>query len=68
MNYQPKDSSLKKHIDHYWIVEDAEALFSKSTLVYDYPGITPELILPLEGTYACVYMEKKIPGKESYAL
>ncbi len=47
--YLPKDPALQGHIDHYWIVKDVEALFGSVSSVTAYPGITPELIIPLEG-------------------
>ncbi len=58
MKYLPKDKSLSKHIDHYWIVNDAEELFMNSAPFYAYPGITPELIIVLEGSLSYFYENK----------
>jgi len=49
MKYLPKSSALQKHIDHYWIVQDANAIFRKTPPIYAYPGITPEVLIVLEG-------------------
>ena len=49
MKYLPQHSELSKYIDHYWVIDSAEDLFQSSRVVYDYPGIKPELILMLEG-------------------
>lgn len=59
MKYFPQDIALRKHIDHYWIVRDAEEVFRKTPPIYAYPGITPELLIVLEGSFFYEYKGKK---------
>ncbi len=49
MKHLPQHSELSKYIDHYWVIDSAEDLFQSSRVVYDYPGIRPEIILMLKG-------------------
>lgn len=58
MKYLPSDTDLRKHIDYYWIVTDSTSLFHNAVALYDFPGITPELILVLEGHYTMYYQGK----------
>lgn len=59
MKYFPQDIALRKHIDHYWIVRDAEELFKNTPPIYGYPGITPELFITLEGSFSYFYNGEK---------
>lgn len=58
MKYIPKDPVLSKHIDHYWIVRDAQPLFANAPLLHAYPGVTPELTLVLRGHYRFRYLNR----------
>ncbi len=58
MKYFPQDADLKKFIDHYWIVQDAQELFNFNKKIYGYPGIRSELIIPLVGTLDYYYLGK----------
>ncbi|MEL7424865.1 MAG: AraC family transcriptional regulator [Bacteroidota bacterium] len=58
MKYLPSCPQLMRYIDHYWIESQAQQLFSTDQLLYAYPGITPELILILDGYYRCKYKGK----------
>lgn len=51
---QKPSSFLLSHINHYWIEEDGSEVFGKEHL-YAYPGITPELLLVLEGSIEYSY-------------
>ena len=55
MKYLPQSSALQKHIDHYWIVREANAVFQKTPPIYAYPGITPEVLIVLEGSFDYQY-------------
>lgn len=56
MKYLPQHSELSKHIDHYWVIDSAEEVFQSSRIVYDYPGIRPEIILMLKGKLQYRYL------------
>jgi len=58
MMYFPKDSDLYNHVDHYWIVTDVNRLFQDDPQVRAYPGLTPEIIIPLKGYYSITYLGK----------
>lgn len=48
MKILPGTSFLAKHIDHYWIVNnDLQCLGDQQ--LYAYPGVSPELFIPLNG-------------------
>ena len=55
MKFHPGCQDLQQHIDHYWIVDQVDKVFTAAQPLYAYPGITPELILVLEGHYRCRY-------------
>jgi len=59
VKYIPQHKALQKHIDHYWVIEDAPSLFNLPQAIYAYPGIRPELIMPLKGNLAFHYLGKK---------
>jgi len=51
--FYPSDKNLSKHIEYYWQVDDVKNTFNNSTAIYSYPGMTPELIFPLQGFFRC---------------
>ena len=55
MKYYPTDTALQRHIDHYWIVDDANELFRDQSEIIAYPGIRPEYIILLKGHYSYKY-------------
>lgn len=59
MKIHPNNSLISKHIDHYWIVKDSSKEFNTSELLYAYPGVNPDLIIVLEGSYSITYLGKK---------
>ena len=59
LKYRPENKELTSHIDHYWIVKNTGELFKKSRVISAYPGITPELIIPLHGHIDYHYLGKK---------
>lgn len=59
LKYLPQHKALRKHIDHYWIIEDVPSLFHSFQAIYAYPGIRPELIMPLKGKLTFHYLGKK---------
>ena len=61
----PSYPELREYIDHYWIVAHANQVFTKTELIYAYPGITPELILILDGHYHCQYKGRWETVRES---
>ncbi len=51
MQFYPNSESLQKHIDYYWIVEQTRQVFGELTNFYAFPGVTPDLIIVLDGYY-----------------
>ena len=58
MKYFCTDVRLSKHIDHYWIVSSSDAVFGKIGKLFAYPGVKPEIIIPLKGDYKMWYRGK----------
>lgn len=56
MIFEPESPELRRHIDHYWIVTDISSFFSGEPRMYAYPGITPDMIIVLEGHYTIDYL------------
>lgn len=52
--YLPSCKGLQKYISQYWHVHDADKLFNKA-IIFAYPGITPEIIIPLKGYFEIEY-------------
>ncbi len=46
----PSDTSLQKHIDHFWIVQNIQTNYNGPKQLIAFPGVKPDLILILEGT------------------
>ena len=63
--YCPTDQALAKHIEYYWHVDHSHTLFHNIETIYSYPGITPELIIPIEGQLQLTYDGKKICTEET---
>lgn len=54
---KPSDSKiLGRHIDYYWIVRDSAEVFAAQKCLNAYPGITPDLMLVLDGSYEFTYL------------
>lgn len=56
MKIQPSHSTLRKYINYFWVVRDAPSLFREQQQVYAFPGITPEMIIVLDGHYSYQYL------------
>ena len=65
MLFEPQSTELKKHIDHYWIERDATHILTNFSTIYAYPGITPDMIIVLDGSYTIDYMGKRIRSNRS---
>jgi len=65
MIFRPLDETISRHIDYYWIVEDSNALFGASTSLHAYPGITPDMIIVLDGFYTYNYFGTKMKQSKS---
>lgn len=65
MTYRPQNEIIAKHIDYYWIVEDSKQVLSSPTQLHAYPGITPDLIIVLDGFYEYTYLGKKVTQNKS---
>lgn len=63
--YLPGFSELRKYIDHYWIELAADNLFERKTL-FAYPGITPEIIIPIEGYFIMSYQGRSFRLDQSF--
>ena len=55
MVHQPQIKELRKHIDHYWMLNTAQLKGFRGNYMYAYPGVTPDLIIILEGYYGISY-------------
>ncbi len=65
MVYEPQLLEVQKHIDHYWILNTSDLLTLGSAQMYAYPGITPDMIIVLEGYYSLSYRGKKFNSNRS---
>ncbi|UII74664.1 helix-turn-helix domain-containing protein [Flagellimonas sp. HMM57] len=65
MVYEPQLPEVKRHIDHYWILNSADLLTLNSTHMYAYPGITPDMIIVLEGHYSLSYQGENFRSNRS---
>ncbi len=65
MIFKPEDETISRHIDYYWIVENSKKLLVDATSLYAYPGITPDMIIVLDGVYEFNYLGKKVRGDKS---
>lgn len=65
MVFTPTLAEVKKHIDHYWILDAVNILSLDSAQMFAYPGITPDMIIVLDGQYTIHYMGKKITSDRS---
>ncbi len=59
-------AALQKNIDHYWVVKDTASVFGNGRRLLGFPGITPDLILVLDGHYFSTYEGKRQKVKGSY--
>ncbi|MEO0734750.1 MAG: AraC family transcriptional regulator [Bacteroidota bacterium] len=55
MKFLPRHPDVHRHVDHFWIVKDAPALFAGAPPLLDFPGLSPELIIVLDGHYTIRY-------------
>lgn len=66
MIFKPQNNTIAKHIDYYWIVENSKQLLGdNSSNIYAYPGITPDMIIVLDGFYEFNYLGKKVKQNKS---
>ncbi|NER17137.1 helix-turn-helix domain-containing protein [Spongiivirga citrea] len=65
MIFEPSIPEIQKHIDHYWIINDFAVLTKASPFMYAYPGITPDMIIVLEGHYKMTYMGQTYQSNRS---
>jgi len=65
MFYKPQHSEVQKHIDHYWLLRASDFFGFNSKDMFAYPGITPDLIIVLEGQYALTYRGKRFVSDQS---
>lgn len=65
MIFEPQLPEIKKHIDHYWILNGEDLLSMQSAYMYAYPGITPDMIIVLDGYYTITYMGKRYTSNRS---
>lgn len=56
----PKCKKLRKYIEYYWIGDNFTDFSSLSPYVNSYPGITPELLIPLHGYSEHNYLGKTV--------
>ncbi|MEO1485955.1 MAG: AraC family transcriptional regulator [Bacteroidota bacterium] len=65
MFYRPQHLEVQKHIDHYWLLHATDFSGFDSMEMFAYPGITPDLIIVLEGQYALMYKGKRFVSDRS---
>nr|WP_299346381.1 AraC family transcriptional regulator [Allomuricauda sp.] len=65
MVYEPQLAELRKHIDHYWILGASDLLVFSGTQMLAYPGITPDMIIVLDGYYSLSYQGKNFRSNRS---
>lgn len=65
MLFKPQDEIIARHIDYYWIVDDASALLGNHTHLHAYPGVTPDLIIVLDGHYQFEYEGQRVKLSQS---
>ncbi len=65
MLFEPQIPELQRHIDHYWIVNDITQLSFGNHQLYAYPGITPDMLIVLDGYYTIDYMGKRYTSNKS---
>lgn len=59
MKFLPLHPDIKRHVDHFWVVENSHTLFGESPPLHEFPGLSPELIFVLDGYYTISYQGKK---------
>lgn len=66
MIFIPQNTTIARHIDYYWIVENGKQLLGEKALnLHAYPGVTPDMIIVLEGFYEYNYLGKKVKQNKS---
>jgi len=65
MLFKPQDKDISRHIDYYWIVDDASVFLNNNTYLYAFPGITPDMIIVLDGYYEFEYQGKLVQQNKS---
>lgn len=62
----PQDKTISRHIDYYWIVENgSQALGGDRHNLHAFPGVTPDMIIVLDGYYEYNYLGKKVKQNKS---
>lgn len=59
MIISPNSKKLKDHIESFWVVNQLLNGNLSNTPIVSYPGITPEIIIPLSGCLEFQYQNKK---------
>lgn len=65
MIFRPQDKTIARHIDHYWIVENNKSFLGNTSCLHAYPGVTPDMIIVLDGFYEFNYLGKKVIQNKS---
>ena len=59
-------AALQKHIDHYWVVKTPGRSLEKRQELLAFPGISPDLIIVLDGHYHSTYQGKRQKIERSF--
>ena len=59
LKFVPQHPDIQRHVDHFWIVENAQFVFVQSPPLHEFPGLSPEFILVLDGSYTISYQGKR---------
>ena len=65
MFFKPQIPEIGNHIDHYWIVDDISQITHGGLKMRAYPGITPDMIIVLDGHYSINYLGKEYTSNQS---
>ncbi|RMB60987.1 AraC family transcriptional regulator [Dokdonia sinensis] len=65
MIFEPAIAAIQKHIDHYWVLDHAAITAMNSPLMYAYPGVTPDMIIVLDGHFTMTYLGKTYRSDQS---
>ncbi|MEN0002616.1 MAG: AraC family transcriptional regulator [Bacteroidota bacterium] len=59
LKISPKSKRLKDHIESFWVVNQLLCGNNSNAPMVSYPGITPEIVIPLSGYLEFQYLNKK---------
>ena len=61
----PSDSYLSKYVDHYWLVRDAHTVFQPGACFHEFPSLSPELVIIIDGQLSFEYKGQVASANQS---